>query len=125
MNIKNPSALFFINIFVLLSLTVFSQTVYANGVPACPSGSVCLNNPLTATSTEGVVNSIINVIFVLALAITPLMIIISGFYWVTSAGDPKKIEQAKNIIIYTAIGLSVILLSKALVAAIKMVLSAQ
>ena len=37
----------------------------------------------------------------------------------TAGGDPQKISKAKSIMIYTAIGLAVVLLAKGLIALIK------
>ncbi|MDO8436254.1 MAG: hypothetical protein Q7S82_02615 [bacterium] len=89
----------------------------------CPPGAICIQNPLCAQSFEDIIESVINFIFYIALAITPLMILVGAFYYLTSAGDPKKIKTAQDIFLYTAIGFAIILLSKGLVAIIKQVLS--
>ena len=80
-----------------------------------PGKIIRLQNPLNATSFEELVNNLINFIFYLALAITPLMIIIAGVQYVTAGGDPNKIQTAQKIILYTVIGLVIILLAKALI----------
>jgi hypothetical protein len=53
------------------------------------------------------------------MGLVPLMAILAGFYFITSAGEPEKLKRAKDILIYTAIGLFVALLAKAIVAIIK------
>jgi hypothetical protein len=85
----------------------------------CPDGSVCIDNPLQANNLEELVNNIINFIFWVGMALTPIMIIIAGFNFITAAGDPKKVTTAKNIMIWTAVGLAIILLAKGLVAVLK------
>ena len=79
-------------------------------------------NPLEATTVEALVEGIIDFIRILAFAITPLLIILAGFYFITAAGDPNKVQTAKNIIKYTLIGLVIILLAEVLIAVIKEIL---
>jgi hypothetical protein len=50
------------------------------------------------------------------------MLVISGLLWVTSAGDTKRVGTAKNMALYTIIGLAVILLAKGLVAVLKSII---
>ena len=48
-------------------------------------------------------------------AIFVLLIIISGFTWMTSQGDTAKIKKAKDIIIWSVAGIAIILVSYTLV----------
>lgn len=83
---------------------------------------VVIENPLKYGSIEELIDSLINFIFWISLAIVPLMIIIAGFYWLTAAGDPKKVKTALDIIKWTVIGFAIILFAKGLVAIIRHVL---
>ena len=74
-----------------------------------------LDNPLDADTFEGLVDGIIDFLFIVAMAVGPLLIVLGGFYYVTAAGSMEKIETAKRIILYTVIGMSIILLSKVFV----------
>ena len=87
-----------------------------------PGPAITITNPLDATTFQELIDSIISFIFYIGLALAPLMIIIAAFYLLTSAGDPKRVETAKSIIMYTVIGLAIILLAKGLVAVIQQVL---
>ena len=49
----------------------------------------------------------------------PIMFVVGGFQFMAAAGDPQKLTKAKNIMIYTAIGLAVVLAAKALVSLLK------
>jgi ABC-type multidrug transport system permease subunit len=82
-------------------------------------GGIVIPNPLKATSVEALVDSIINFVFYLAIAIAPLMWIIAGFLLGVSAGDPEKVNTAKRIALYTAIGFFVVMLAKALVSVVR------
>lgn len=80
-----------------------------------PSGSLCICPPTSATNVESVLANVTNYIFWIATAITPLLIIIGAFFFMTSGGEYEKITRAKHIITYTVIGYSIILLSRGLV----------
>ncbi|MDO8470524.1 MAG: pilin [bacterium] len=95
-----------------------SPGVPSNSQASCPPGAVCIDNPLKATTLLELLNNIINLIFNLAIVITPLMVVIGGFMFVTGSGDAKKLSDAKTLLLWTAIGFAVILLSRGLVAAL-------
>lgn len=88
----------------------------------CPPGAVCIQNPLCAATIVDLLNNIINFIFNLAIVITPLMVVIGGFMFVTGSGDAKKLSDARTLLLWTAIGFAVILLSRGLVAVLLSVL---
>ena len=76
---------------------------------------VKLQNPLSAPDFKTIVDTIVNFIIILAVAIAPIFIIYAGYLFMTSAGDPTKVKTAKNVIMYVVIGLAVLLLSKGLI----------
>ena len=83
--------------------------------------AITLDNPLQATSFEGLINTLIDIIFTMALVIAPIMIIVAGFYLLTAAGNPAQITTAKNIIMWTLIGFLVILAAKGIIELFKAV----
>ena len=105
--------IFFLLTFFLAPLLV-NAAVVCPGTP-CPSGKVCIENPLCANTLWELLDAIINFIFYLSMPIAVIMIIIAGFYFVTAAGDPNKITTAKQIILYTLIGLLIILCATGLI----------
>jgi len=76
----------------------------------------------TGRASTGLVENIIKFLWWIALALLPLMIVIAGFYFVTAAGDPTKVEKAKGIILYTVIGFIIILLARGFVELLKTLL---
>jgi len=102
--------LFFL-LFILFPSLVFAQ------------GGIKIENPLRAESFNEIINSLINFFLNIAIALTPLMIIWAAFLFVTSAGNPLQVDKAKRIIIYTLIGLAVILFAKGFIAIIKQIIS--
>jgi len=85
-------------------------------IPVLVKGQVEIENPLEADTFAELVDSLVNIIFMLAMAIAPLMIIIAGFYFVTAAGEPARITTAKQIIFWTLIGLLIVLCAKGIIA---------
>lgn len=80
-----------------------------------------IENPLGAESFEDLLYRVINFIFVLALGIAPIMIIVAGFYFITATGEPEKIQTAKKIILWTLIGLLIVICAKGLITLFKQI----
>jgi heme/copper-type cytochrome/quinol oxidase subunit 2 len=58
------------------------------------------------TATIGLlISALLSVLGVIFL----LLIIWSGFTWMTAAGDPKKVDKAKDILITSVVGLIILL----------------
>jgi len=53
----------------------------------------------------------ITLIFVVAILVTLFMLMWAGIQWVTSEGDKQKLQNARNRITFTIIGLLVIIFS--------------
>lgn len=54
---------------------------------------------------------LLTVTYWLAGVIAVIVIVVAGFMYVTSGGDPAKVVRAKNAILYAVIGLVVIILA--------------
>ena len=81
-----------------------------------------ITKPLKAETLDEALNAVLDFLFILAMTIGPLMIIIAGAMMITSAGDPAKTLKARQMILWTAIGIAVILLAKGLPSLVKSVL---
>lgn len=62
-------------------------------------------------SVGGVLGSVITVLFVIAAIIALWFLVQGGIRWITSQGDTKNVEGARNQIIAAAVGLAVTFLS--------------
>lgn len=80
-----------------------------------PGKVVCIENPLNTGSLTEIIDKVINFIFRIALVVVPLMILYGGFLFVTGGGNPDQISRGKRVLMWTVIGLIVIILSKGLV----------
>ncbi len=93
-----------------------------NGDSTTTGASITLDNPLNADSFTDLIDGLINFIFYLGLAVAPIMFIVGGFVFLTSSGDPTKVAKGKNIMLYTAIGLAIVIAAKGLVLVLKDIL---
>jgi hypothetical protein len=86
------------------------------------SRGLTIPNPLGYDTFEELVTAVINFIFLISLALAPLMVVLAGFYLLTAGGNPANIKKAQTIIIWTAVGLLVVLLAKGLISVIQAVI---
>ncbi len=75
----------------------------------------CLdNNVATLRCMPVVFNNVIRGALVFVGVVALLFIIYAGFSFVTSGGDPKKVQGARQIMTFAIIGLVIVLLSFAI-----------
>lgn len=89
-----------------------------------PAGITCICNPLKYDNLSTLVKSITNWIFWAAVIVAPIMIVIAAFIFLTSAGNPTRTGTAKNMLIWTSVGLAIIIGSRLIIALIRRVLGA-
>jgi hypothetical protein len=61
-------------------------------------------------------------VFLIAIVIVPLMIIIGAFHYISSGGSPEKIKIAKNIMMYSIVGLLIVLFAKGIISVLEYLL---
>lgn len=100
-----------------LLLPVSSVSAFSALGAACSAGntgsSVCKagsNNPISGT--DGIINKVTNLIVIFAGVVAVFLIALAGFKYVTSNGDPARVDSAKNTILFVVVGLIVIALAK-------------
>ena len=76
--------------------------------------AIAFENPFKTKSFEALINAIADFIFLVAIAIVPIMIIVAAFYFLTSGGNSEKVNTAKKILLFTFIGLFIVFLGKAI-----------
>jgi uncharacterized protein (UPF0212 family) len=60
---------------------------------------------------ESVVTGILNTVYIAAGIAAVIVIIISGIFYVISQGDASKVKRAKDGILYSVVGLAVVMLA--------------
>jgi len=71
----------------------------------------------------GVIDAITNWIFVALIVTATIFIILAGWQFVTSGGDPQAVVQARNKLLYAAVGILIALLSRGVTTAISNLVS--
>ena len=117
----------------LILLSLFGLLVIA-----LPVSAISLPNPLCPTNPDGtpvnpnncvrdlpgLITKIINFILTVIGVLATLMFVWAGILFVTSAGNPEKINQAKKAAIYAAIGVAIALAGNGLILVIREVIGA-
>ena len=70
----------------------------------------------TADDALKILPTVVGYVYGFFLVIVVLMIIISGYMFVTAGGSPEKVTTARNVLMYALIGLAVAVLAKRLIA---------
>jgi hypothetical protein len=95
-----------------LSKTCESGQIDGSGQEICDKSA----NPTDPTSNDnGLFVTAANVLSIIAGVIAVVIIIISGIKMMLSGGDPGKITSSRNAIIYTVVGLFVVIASRTIV----------
>lgn len=67
--------------------------------------------PARISDFEALFGRLLYYILAFAAVVVFIMFLLGGFKWLTSAGNPKNVESARNTLTYAIIGLIVILFS--------------
>jgi len=87
---------------------------YTAGSPS--SSAFCQDtSPAPLTGSGSVGNRIINLIAAISGFVAVIIIIIAGIQYMTSGGDPQKINKAKDTILFAAIGIIVVVLARIII----------
>ncbi len=100
----------FLAVIFLLPHTALAQTEY--GVNDLVDAGVNLTSGDIRTTIAAIINVFLGFLGVIAVVI----ILYGGFIWMTSQGNPEKIDKAKKLIVSAAIGIAIILASWAIAA---------
>lgn len=84
--------------------------------------AVEIENPLQANSFEELIGKIIDFLVKVGIIIAPIFIIFAGFLFLTAGGDPNKLNTAKNLILWTLIGIAILLVGKGFISIIEQIL---
>ena len=110
---------------LILSVVVVPVSVYAsaqkdicistNGAAAWNESTQTCTPPKGSVTAQSAIETTINILSWIVGVAAVIMIIISGFRFVTSGGDANATKSARSGIIYAVVGLIVVLLAQALV----------
>lgn len=82
----------------------------APNVPSATNADGTLKNPISKVgSIEDFIRLILEGVIKIGMPIIALAIVYSGFLFIAAQGRPEKLKEAKNAILYTLIGATVLL----------------
>ncbi len=84
--------------------------------------SAQFTQPIMGISLTSLINSILNIFWVLATIFAVVCFVISGIMFMTAMGDANKVKIARNSVIFGAIGIAVAILAFSVVNIIDSVL---
>lgn len=95
----------------------FDPTADVCSQPGAADSPTCKTDPSKNpfSGNNGVILKAAQVVALVAGIAAVIMIVISGFQFITSAGDPQKVATARQTILYAVIGLIIAALAQALV----------
>ncbi|MEK7193192.1 MAG: pilin [Patescibacteria group bacterium] len=109
----------------------FTSRVFASSSSGPTSGGpvgggsnteITIPNPLGSESFLDIAQRIIDALFRISIPIAAIMVLVGGFQIMTAGGDPKKVTNGRNTLIYAAIGFAVVLLASSVAAVVQSVL---
>ena len=114
---------------MLMSLCLFAAPISAvaydafSGVDcsgAQANSAVCTDkttkDPISDADGKGLISNITDIIAIVAGAFAIVMIIVSGYRFITSGGDSAKITDARKTLTAALIGVAVIILARTIIA---------
>lgn len=122
--VRNAMVAFSALTFMIVGMFVLSPAAHAAFEPieeACkldPSAAVCADRGTTENPATSTLQNVVNIVAIIGAVIAVIVIIIAGFQFVLSNGDSNKVTNARNMIIYAAVGLVVIALAQQIIALI-------
>lgn len=112
-------AILTVSLFTLSALTpsfayATAQTDICSGVGGgtASNGTCTTSSGLTVT---GVIKTIVGVLSWVIGVVAVIMVMISGFKYITSGGDSNAVSSAKSTLIYAIVGLMIVALAQFLV----------
>lgn len=104
---------------------LFTAILLLSFLPLFYSQAIEITNPLEWDTFEELINALIDGLWTISLALVPLVVIIAGYFFVTSAGEPDKINTGKKMVLYAIIGFLIIAMTKGLIVLLKEILKPQ
>lgn len=86
------------------------------------SYALTINNPLASDDVADIVKGIWKFVYMLAIGIVPLMAIVAGFMFMTAGGNPEKVNKARDLLLWLAVGTAIVLLAGGVVQLIRKIM---
>lgn len=99
----------------VLSTTSLSGSVSAQVSKGIDTATTSEMQGKSIDGKDGLIKTVVNVLLWAVGILSVIMIIFSGFRYITSSGDASKTKSAQNTLIYSVVGLIVAIMAWAIV----------
>lgn len=92
------------------------KTLFTSGILLCaslPALAVDIENPLgEGTTLMDVIDRFISYALLLLVPLSIIMVLLTGFLYMTAGGSEEKVKRAHQTLIWTIVGIAIVLLAK-------------
>lgn len=83
--------------------------------PNAPRSEVCAEQGDPIAGSNGLIYDAVQLVSVVAGIVAVVMIMYSGFLYITAGGDNNKVQEAKKTLTWSVIGLIVVVLARSII----------
>lgn len=105
-------------IFFALTSLFLASPAFAAEDPLGGTGGDPVNPPTFGEGIDTILDNVIKLIFPLAGLVCVVFIIIGGYTWIASAGDPSKVQKAQGTLTWAIIGLIFVLVAALIISTV-------
>lgn len=105
----------FIGLAIVMSASIIMSSIRIALVGGSGNISNCLSESACANQGD-MITSLVNWVIGISGVVAVVFVVYGGISYMTSAGDPTKLKQAKNMILYALIGLAIVALAEVITA---------
>lgn len=88
-------------------------------IPITSFADVVLENPLKDNTVEGVIQRVGGFLFWIGISVAVIVILIAGINFITSEGEPEKVNKAQRMILYAVIGIAIMILANGIISLVR------
>ncbi len=92
-----------------------AKDAVCQGIGLTSNGNGCDTSTTGSPTVESMIHTVISIISYMAGIIAVIMVVMSGYKYMTAGGDSAKVTAAKNTLMHALIGLAIAALAQALV----------
>ena len=104
---KSNKSIIMLNI-AIISLMLLANMAMAVDIPGVPGAP---GSTLRVSGWFGILQQVVGWVYRAFFVVAALFIIIAAFYYLTAQGNPEKVGEAKNMIIYAVVAIVVALIA--------------
>lgn len=82
---------------------------------ACEEAAIGQNGEDPISGSSGIIERVANILAIVTAVIAVIIIVIAGITMTLSGGDSTKVQNSRNAIIYSAVGLVIVALARTIV----------